>query len=719
MTDTTMNTEASESFTPVVGQLLRNRQSGRVCRVLYVSPNLQDSCWWIDINDLKCNTPDRIRGEELLSSLNSGSLEAVIDNEKSVREDSLSEAMKKSRDRVWELIRDVVAREPEIYQRAERTDLLKQVEAKTGVPKSDLYRYLGKYWRGGKDKNALLPGYRNCGGHRTENSVKKRLGRPKKPGSNGKILNQKDFENFADAIDHHYSKSRNATLSSTYHRMIGLKYTTKDSQGNVVSLPPDEIPSINQFLYWYHRNRDSVSSKRKKDGEHKFALSSRAITGKTECTVSGPSEKVQIDATIADFYLVRENFPGQIIGRPVIFLIKDAYSRIITGMHVTLDNASWNQALLAIKNSAEDKVAFCRRFGVEITEEQWPCHHLPSVLIADNGEVGGKGVESLISELGIMVENCPPYRGDLKGIIEHAFCLAQGALKDILPGYVEKDAGTRGADDYRLKAACDYGTFVKALILCILKYNSSWLDEDTYQRTPEMIRDHVNADPLDLWNYGIRYRSGAMRLVSQEDMYRVLLPQGKAKITERGIEFNGLYYTCQEAVDEEWFATARTKGRYAVTVIYDPTCVDHIYVTTEDDRKLITCSLLERSASFSGITEEEMDRYRDEDRKQKAEYTATMNQKNAEFEQAMEKIRRQISSRKAAPSIIRESIKNIEQNRKAEREELSGAARAKRMQTELNAQKEGATADKDQRYYGEDSPIDQSIDEALEKAGLI
>ena len=108
-----MNTEASESFTPVVGQLLRNRQSGRVCRVLYVSPNLQDSCWWIDINDLKCNTPDRIRGEELLSSLNSGSLEAVIDNEKSVREDSLSEAMKKSRDRVWELIRDVVAREPE------------------------------------------------------------------------------------------------------------------------------------------------------------------------------------------------------------------------------------------------------------------------------------------------------------------------------------------------------------------------------------------------------------------------------------------------------------------------------------------------------------------------------------------------------------------------------------------------------------------------------
>ena len=47
MTGTTMNTEASESFTPVVGQLLRNRQSGRVCRVLYVlSPKAPATIEW-------------------------------------------------------------------------------------------------------------------------------------------------------------------------------------------------------------------------------------------------------------------------------------------------------------------------------------------------------------------------------------------------------------------------------------------------------------------------------------------------------------------------------------------------------------------------------------------------------------------------------------------------------------------------------------------------
>ena len=50
------------------------------------------------------------------------------------------------------------------------------------------------------------------------------------------------------------------------------------------------------------------------------------------------------------------------------------------------------------------------------------------LLIADNGEVGG--LESLIAELGIMVENCPLTEGgDLKGIIEHAFLPCTGSLE--------------------------------------------------------------------------------------------------------------------------------------------------------------------------------------------------------------------------------------------------------------------------------------------------
>ena len=83
-------------------------------------------------------------------------------------------------------------------------------------------------------------------------------------------------------------------------------------------------------------------------------------------------------------------------------------------------------------------------------------------------------------------------------MIENNFHLCQGKLKDIVPGYVDKDAGTRGAADYRKDACMDFDSFVAALIRCVLYYNKAWLDEESYQRTPEMIRDGVNAVPLDL-----------------------------------------------------------------------------------------------------------------------------------------------------------------------------------------------------------------------------
>ena len=42
MNDTMLNTETSEQLTPVTGSLAWSRQSGRVCRVLYVPSDLAD-----------------------------------------------------------------------------------------------------------------------------------------------------------------------------------------------------------------------------------------------------------------------------------------------------------------------------------------------------------------------------------------------------------------------------------------------------------------------------------------------------------------------------------------------------------------------------------------------------------------------------------------------------------------------------------------------------
>jgi hypothetical protein len=74
--------------------------------------------------------------------------------------------------------------------------------------------------------------------------------------------------------------------------------------------------------------------------------------------------------------------------------------------------------MMAIANAASDKVTFCREYGIEITEEDWPVHHLPEAILADRGELEGKNAENLVNGLHVKIMNTPPYRCDWKGIIE-------------------------------------------------------------------------------------------------------------------------------------------------------------------------------------------------------------------------------------------------------------------------------------------------------------
>ena len=112
--------------------------------------------------------------------------------------------------------------EPEIYQRRERTEIL-QVTVQTELQSPDLYKWL-EGTGGGKNRNAVLLDLRNCGGHRTENSVKQQPGLPEKGRKQWKDPEQEAItRTFADAIDYHYIGIKTASLSSTYNRMIGLK----------------------------------------------------------------------------------------------------------------------------------------------------------------------------------------------------------------------------------------------------------------------------------------------------------------------------------------------------------------------------------------------------------------------------------------------------------------------------------------------------------------
>jgi hypothetical protein len=63
----------------------------------------------------------------------------------------------------WEIIKDIVIIEPDIYISEPCGKLITDIERIHHTYHRMMYLYLRKYWQRGLIKNALLPDYSNCG----------------------------------------------------------------------------------------------------------------------------------------------------------------------------------------------------------------------------------------------------------------------------------------------------------------------------------------------------------------------------------------------------------------------------------------------------------------------------------------------------------------------------------------------------------------------------
>ena len=699
------------------GELIRNTVNGDVYRVLYIADDYK-SGYWIQVNSSK-NIPRLADLQDVGMKLNTRVYETVIDSGIKEELTTISAARLTERDRIYTLIKDLVTIEPDIYEPKKRAAILEDMEKKTDVAATKIYNYLGRYWRDGMTPDALLPRYNKRGPK--EIVYTKRPGRQKPEGQNGKILTDADKANFERAIREFYSTDTKPTLMATYDWMIAHMYTKPRFKGDSepLQLSPDEKPSYRQFTYWHRQNKKQVEEQKKREG-NRYELTSRGAVGRSDTFVKGPGMVAQIDATIADYYLVRENHRDEIVGRPVMFFIKDVKTRIIMGMYITLENTSWNCALMALKNTAENKVDFCKRYGVDITEEDWPCHHLPVSITADNGEMGDKGVEEIISKLGITIENTPPYRGDLKGIIENNFSMIDLRLRYIVPGHVDKDDGQRGAINRRQQACIDLKTFIQMVIRSVLYYNNFHY-MTTYERSPDLIRNGIKAIPRDLWNYGMQFQSGTLRIVPQDELYRILLPKDTASVTERGICFRELYYTCELAEKELWFDKAKIAGRWRIAITYDPTCLDHIFFSTDEGR-LITCNLLCKSNKFKGTSDEDMKQILEQDKIiQNGAIQAEEKAKNnliLTYEALVSRCQKEKKNcgKDEVGSVL--SKHKLNAQREAEKLEQSGETAARKAQSKSSLTSE-TTETMDKHFETANDAIDNAINEALREAGIL
>lgn len=590
-------------------------------RVLWIDSN-NDDCFIIRLNEIgkeQTHFPEPRKVESITSAI--AESRAIVRTKDPYERFKLPDPVKnknayESRESAWELIRTIIQDEPDIYDPRLRWAIVSDEMIRTKAADKRYNKYLRRYWAGGKSPDALFPADSRKGGvgkPKSDNGVKR--GRPSRISkelgiSTGVNLTEGIISNFKAAIMLFYHTRERKSLSRAYDDMIDKWFSIGeeiDRDGNKIpTLPPkEELPTLFSFKNWYYKNYNTRERSIAREGKRSHNLRHRAVLGTSEQMAFGPGSIFQIDATIGDVYLVNRFDRTKIIGRPVIYMIVDAFSRLITGMYVGLEGPSWTGARMALANAFENKVEYCKQYDITITEDEWPSHHLPKGLLADNGELKSKASDNVVNGLHIPIFNTAPYRADWKGIVEQQFNLLNVNAIKWLPGSINKQFRERGEPNHMLDGKLDLFEFTKIIIHTVMEHN---LEKymNYYSLDEFMIGEHVSPYPIDLWNWGIKNRNGSLRTFSSDFVRFNLMPTAQATITEYGIRFEGMFYSSSTAIREAWFETARATGTWKVPISFDFRNTDVIYLPTKNGQGFERCELTDRGARYKGKRIEEV-----------------------------------------------------------------------------------------------------------------
>lgn len=605
---------------------------------------------WINIDSDKA-WPELVRTTEIEQWILDESLRRVEDPYQELAALIVEQGSKAQviRDQRYELIAPLLADE-EIYYRSGRGRLVQSCSDETGTPRKSLYKNLRQYWQRGAMPNALLPDYRKSGGKGQKKVSKKKLGRPRKTSPGTGITVDASIEKmFRLVLDRYYVNDKGHSLPYAHRRFIDMFEAANPN------VQPEDYPTITQLRYFYHREYENADRIRLRANKISYQKDIRPLIGTATAGVVGPGSRYEIDATIADVYLLSAD-RQRVIGRPTLYVVVDVFSRMVTGFYIGLENPSYVTAMSALATSMSDKSELCARYGAEITPEQWPTVGVPDAILADRGELLGHQIESLEKAFGVRIETTPPYRGDAKGIVERYFRTLQAEFKPFTPGVV---TGTKvrkqGGKDYRLDATLTLDDFTQIMVASILHRNQ-YAVLSKYDRDPEMPND-MALTPLNIWNWGIANRTGRLKNVSEQALRIALLPRQNVYLSDLGVSCFGAYYTSKELLASGWLHRNGDRRVTALQAAYDPAVADHIYLFPEkDSSEYWVCSLTDRSRQFRGKSMWELWASQEEQRK------ATSAAKVAET-----------TSKRDLENLVINTIKNAERSRPAINKQQSKA----------------------------------------------
>ncbi|WP_253289429.1 hypothetical protein [Clostridium sp. MSJ-8] len=259
---------------------------------------------------------------------------------KIIKDEDLSEVQLNRRNEYWQFINKYwQIYKDDILNKSNRAKAFKSICNDSNKGMNKVKRLFSRFWQRGMNKNALIPDYDKSGGRGKEkklNDVK--TGKPRKTDylgnkTDGINVTEDIKKQFAFVIDKYYRNNKKFSLKETYSLMLKDFYSDVFKEDNEIKYrvwDDSRIPTYDQFYYWFKKKENIKKDIIFRESEKEFNLKHRALLSNSVQETDGPGTRFQVDATIADVYLVSSLNRNRVIGRPIVYAIIDVFSRMVT-----------------------------------------------------------------------------------------------------------------------------------------------------------------------------------------------------------------------------------------------------------------------------------------------------------------------------------------------------------------------------------------------------
>lgn len=246
-----------------------------------------------------------------------------------------------------------------------------------------------------------------------------------------------------------------------------------------------------------------------------------------------PLRRAEIDHTLLDLMVVDDE-TGLPLGRPLLTLCVDDYTRCILGYHVGFEPPSYLTVARCLRH------AFMPKWNIEVEHPEikhsWVAHGVMYELAMDNGlEFHSRSLEEVCYRLGIEIHYGPRMTPWFKGKVERLQGTLNRGVAHGNPGTTFSNIFERGDYDPAKHAVIRLSVLRKIILMWIV---------DVYHQRPHRA---LHVPPDEMWSKCVKTED--IRVPEDPKLLDAVMGRRDERtLTHKGIELEGLFYNSPDLI---------------------------------------------------------------------------------------------------------------------------------------------------------------------------